>query len=84
MITLTTLDLLYIVLSIFTAIVWTLLSIVLYRVIKILWPVLEILEYYEKVKSYLSSYKAIPWIVKEKVFDIISWYSSKSKDKKED
>ena len=73
MLTLTTLDILYIVLSLFTAIIWTLLTIVLFRVIKILWPVMEMLDYYNQFKSYLSSYKAIPWIVKEKIFEIIWW-----------
>lgn len=80
MITLTTLDILYITLSIFTAIVWTLLAIVLFRVIKILGPVMEILEYYEKVKSYLSMYSQIPTIIKEKIFEIFSKSTDKSEE----
>jgi len=84
MITLTTLDILYIVLSLFTVIIWTLLTIVLLRVIKILTPVLEMVDYYNMVKSYLSSYKAIPGIIKEKVFDIISgFWKSKEEDVEE-
>ncbi len=79
MITLTTLDILYIVLSIFTAIIGTLLAIVLFRVIKILTPVLEIVDYYNQFKSYIASYKAIPGIIKEKIFDII-WNFTSWKD----
>ncbi len=79
MLTLTSLDILYITLSIFTAIVGTLLSIVLFRTIKIMWPILEILSYYKKIKSYLSAYSEIPSIVKDKVFEII-WNVSKDKD----
>lgn len=71
MITLTTLDILYIVLSIFTAIVWTLLAIVLFRVIKILWPVMEMVGYYNQVKEYLAMYAKIPGMIKEKIFEII-------------
>lgn len=88
MITLTTLDLLYIVLSLFTVIVWTLLTIILFKVIKILNPILEILDYYNQFKSYMSSYKAIPWIIKEKIFEIIWWIwkntEKENKIKKED
>lgn len=71
MITLTTLDILYIVLSIFTWVIWTLLAIVLIRVIRILWPILEIISYYDKFKQYLSAYKQIPNMVKDKIFEII-------------
>jgi len=79
MLTLTTLDILYIVLSIFTTIIGTLLTIVLFRVIKIMWPVLEMLWYYEQLKSYLSAYSQIPSMVKEKVFEVIWWTAKKSK-----
>lgn len=87
MITLTSLDILYITLSIFTAIVWTLLSIVLFRTIKIMWPVLEILEYYKKVKLYISAFSQVPEIIKDKVFEIIWWIwkdKDNSKKQKED
>ena len=80
MITLTTLDILYITLSIFTAIIWTLLAIVLFKVIKVLNPVLEIVDYYNQLKSYLASYKAIPNIIKEKVFEIIWNFWKKNDD----
>ena len=72
MITLTTLDILYITLSIFTAVVGTLLAVVLFRVIKILGPVMEIVEYYEKLKEYLAMYAQIPAMIKEKIFEIFS------------
>lgn len=87
MITLTSLDILYITLSIFTAIIWTLLSIVLFRTIKIMWPVLEILEYYKKVKLYISAFSQVPEIIKDKVFEIIWWIwkdKDNSKKQKED
>ena len=77
MITLTTLDILYIVLSLFTVIVWTLLTIILFKVIKILNPILEMVDYYNQFKSYIASYKAIPTIIKEKVFEIIWSFWSK-------
>ena len=85
MLTLTSLDILYITLSIFTAVVWTLLSIVLFRVIKVLWPVLEILEYYKQFKSYLSAYSQIPAMVKDKVFEIVwgIWKKTKKNNKKQ-
>ena len=80
MVSLTTLDILYITLSIFTAVIWTLLAIVLFKVIKVLNPVLEIVDYYNQLKSYLASYKAIPSIIKEKVFEIIWNFWKKSDD----
>ncbi len=72
MISLTTLDILYITLSIFTAIIWTLLAILLFKIIKVLNPILEIIAYYEQFKRYLASYRAIPWIIKDKIFEIIN------------
>lgn len=68
---LTTLDILYIVLSLFTSIIWVLLTIVLIRLIKILWVVVEITNYYNIFKNYLSMYAKIPEMIKEKVFEII-------------
>ena len=83
MITLTTLDILYIVLSIFTAIVGTLLSIVLYRVIKILTPVMEIVGYYNQVKEYLAMYAKIPGMIKDKIFEIIWGIWNSDEEEKE-
>lgn len=70
--TLTTLDILYITLSIFTWIIGTLLAIVLFKVIKILWPIQEIAWYYETVKWYIAMYAQIPWMVKEYIFDLLT------------
>ena len=52
--TLTVLDALYIVLIVFSSIIWTLLIIALIRIIKILWPIVEIAEFYEKVNRYFE------------------------------
>lgn len=68
---LSTLDILYIVLSIFTSIVWTLLIIALYRLIKILWVVNELMTYVQKVNNMLSMWEQIPNIILEKIKQII-------------
>lgn len=68
---LTTLDILYITLSIFTSIVWVLLTIALFRLIKILWVVNETMEYVKKVNYLLSMWEQIPSIVLEKIKSII-------------
>lgn len=81
---LTPLDILYITLSIFTWIIWTLLAVVLFKVIKILWPIEEMVWYYNTFKSYISTYKQIPLIVKEYVFDFIENIKNKSWNKKVD
>jgi len=70
--TLTTLDILYITLSIFTWIIGTLLAIVLFKVIKILWPIQEMAGYYNTVKSYIAMYAQIPAMVKEYVFELLT------------
>jgi hypothetical protein len=80
--TLTTLDILYITLSIFTWVIGTLLAIVLIKVIKILWPIQEIVWYYETVKWYISMYAQIPWMVKDYIFDLLT--KNKQKVVKED
>ena len=64
---LTTLELLYIVLIMFSSIIWTLLILILIRVIKILWPVMEVVDIYNKIKKTLKAYSSIPDIIKEKV-----------------
>lgn len=68
---LTTLEILHIVLIIFSSIIGTLLIIVLLRVLKILWPVMEVVDLYNKVKQILKAYSSIPDMVKTKVSDII-------------
>ncbi len=82
---LTPLDILYITLSIFTWVIWTLLAIVLFKIIKILWPIEEMAWYYKTFKSYLLAYKQIPIIIKEKIFEIINWFwKDKDIQEKED
>ena len=66
MVTLTILEILYLVLIIFWSIIWTLLILVLVRVLKILWPIVEMLELYNKIKSIFQAYANIPDMIKEK------------------
>lgn len=75
--TLTILELLYIVLIIFASIIWTLLVIILLRVIKVLWPLVEIADFYNKIKKIFSYYAQIPEMLKEKVSEIIKWKTKK-------
>jgi len=65
-------DMLYITLTVFTAIIWTLLTLVLIRVLKVLWMATEIVDYYNKIKQVFSAYKQIPDIMKEKVKEFTS------------
>ncbi len=69
---LTILEILYIVLIIFTSIIWTLLTLVLIRVLKALWVVMEMVAVYNKIKQILSLYSHVPEMIKEKVSEIIS------------
>ena len=69
--TLTILEILYIVLIMFSSIIWTLLIIVLLRVIKILWPIMEIVELINKIKQIFKAYANIPDIIKQKVSDTL-------------
>ena len=66
------LEMLYIVLIVFTSVIWTLLIIVLLRVVKILWPVVEMVAVYNKIKQALSVYAHIPELIKERVKEILS------------
>lgn len=75
---LTTLDILYIALTSFTAIIGTLLTIVLIRVIKILGPVMEIVGFYNKIKQVLWAYAQIPDMIKDKVKDVV--WNKKNED----
>lgn len=80
MVTLNSLDILYITLSIFVATIWTLLAIVLFRIIKILWPIMEMVWYYNNIKDYLAMYTKIPWIIKDRIFEFIEkFFSNKEK-----
>ena len=70
--TLTILEVLYIVLIVFWSIIWTLLILVLLRVYKILWPITEMLELYNKIKSIFQAYANIPEMVKNKVSETLN------------
>lgn len=70
--TLTILEILYIVLIVFWSIIWTLLILVLVRVLKILWPVMEMVEFYNKIKQIISAYASIPDMIKKKVSDTLN------------
>ncbi len=54
--TLTVLDALYIVLIVFTSVIWTLIILILMRIFKILWPFTDLVDYYEKIKKMTISY----------------------------
>ena len=70
--TITTLELLYIVLIIFTIVIWTLLAIILVKLIKFM-EVLDDIKYkYEKTSNLISAYAAVP-------MSFIDWVISKFK-----
>lgn len=69
----TILDTLYIVLILFTTIIWTLLSIVLYKLIKVLNVAMEIVEIYNKAKQVFMLYSQIPDLILDYVKDLIFW-----------
>lgn len=80
--TLSILEILYIVLIIFSSIIWTLLILILIRVFKILWPVLEITDYYTKIKWFFSMYSQIPNIIKEILKEKFKWKKEEEKVEK--
>lgn len=58
--TLSILELLYIVLIVFTIIIWTLLAIILFKLIKFMEVLDDIKNKYEKTSNLISAYAAIP------------------------
>lgn len=66
------LEILYIFLIFFTVIIWTLLSIVLYKLIKVLNVFIEVVDLYNKFRQIFLLYSQIPDLilnyVKEKIF----------------
>lgn len=70
---LTILEILYIVLIFFTTIVWTLLRVVLYKLIRILNTLEEIFAVYDNIKSILVLYKKIPDMIFSYVKDLLLW-----------
>ena len=71
--TLTILEILYIVLIIFSSIIWTLLTIALIKVIKILKRAEELALLYDKTKHIFEIYSQIPNMIKESIKNIFSW-----------
>ena len=69
---LTILEVLYIVIIMFLSVVWTLLSIALYKLIKILDVALELVVIYNKIKQVLSMYAQIPEMIKQKIMELLS------------
>lgn len=66
-------EILYITLTIFTIIIGTLLSIVLYKIIKVLNVIMEIVEVYNKIKQVINLYSQIPDIIFEYFKDMVLW-----------
>lgn len=57
------LDILYIVLIFFTVIIWSFLSIILYRLLKITSALMEVYEVYIDVKNIINLYNQIPKVI---------------------
>lgn len=70
--TLEMIDMLYLTLILFTTIIGTLLTLVLMRVMKALWMVMEIVDFYNKIKEIISAYKQIPDMLKDKAKDFMT------------
>lgn len=70
---LTILEVLYIVLILFTTIVWTLLSIVLYKLIRVLNTLEEIVTIYDNIKNILTLYSKIPDMVFSYIKNLLLW-----------
>lgn len=77
MIELSILELLYLVLTFFLIIIGTLLTLILLRLLKILAVGVELAEYYEKMKQLFIYYSVVPYVVKDKIFDMFTWEASK-------
>lgn len=67
----TSLDFLYIVLSIFVIVIWTLSAIFLYKAIKILNVLIELVEIYERFREIFDLYKMIPSYVLKTLKELI-------------
>jgi len=68
---LTTLDLLYIALTVFVSVIGVLLAILLYKVIQILAPIQDLTSKYYSVKSYVNQFNELPEVVRSKVMSFI-------------
>ena len=70
MIELSILDLLYLVLTFFLVVIGTLLTLILLRVFKILAVGVELTNYYWQIKKLITYYSYVPYVVKDKIFNI--------------
>ena len=68
---LTTLDILYISLTVFVSVLGVLLAILLYKIIKILAPIQDFTSKYYNVKKYMDQFNELPDILKDKVMRFI-------------
>lgn len=74
MIEISILELLYLVLTFFLVIIWTLLALVLLRLLKILKVWVELAEYYENMKQVIIYYSMVPYVIKDRIFEYFaSW-----------
>lgn len=79
MIEISILELLYLVLTFFLVIIGTLLTMVLLRVLKILKVGVELADYYDQMKQLILYYAMVPYVLKDKIFEYISWNTSEDK-----
>ncbi len=80
MIELSILELLYLVLTFFLVIVGTLLTLVLLRVFKVLSVWVEISNYYWQWKKIFTYYSQVPYVVKDKIFDMLAQKDDSSEE----
>ncbi len=73
MIELSTLQLLQLVATFFLIVVGTLLTLILMRVLKILKVWVELVWYYENMKQLIVYYSMVPYVIKDKIFETLSW-----------
>ena len=73
MIELSTLELLQLVATFFLIIIGTLLTLALLKVNKILKVWVELVGYYENLKQLFIYYSMVPYVIKDKIFESITW-----------
>lgn len=67
------LEILYLVLIIFTSVVWILLSILLYKLLKIVNVLTEMVELYTNIKNVIMVYSNLPQLILWYLKDIVFW-----------
>lgn len=80
MIELSILELLYLVLTFFLVIVGTLLTLVLLRLLKILAVGVELADYYQNLKQLVIYYSLVPYVIKDKILDMLAWEKLQSEE----